>query len=141
MLTKYFATRNGLLSSHCLRVLDFVNVIKISISFSTSILVISHSVTFFLGYNNNKNTFLWLEIRVCSLYEHVNYSRIYRNVYYYLLDPWKFHRTGKVKRSYLSRKWWLVILLHINLIIAFTINISQKWTITIYIILNIHIIY
>ena len=39
-------------SLHCWQVLYFVNVIKISISFPTSILVISHSVTFLLGYNN-----------------------------------------------------------------------------------------
>ena len=37
---------SGLLSSHPRRVLYFVNAIKISISFPTSILVISHLVTF-----------------------------------------------------------------------------------------------
>ena len=35
------------------QVLYFVNVIKISISFLTSVLVISHSVTFLLGYNTH----------------------------------------------------------------------------------------
>ena len=50
----------NILSSHhyqqlppicCLRVLYFVNAIKISILFPTSGLIISHSLTFLLGYN------------------------------------------------------------------------------------------
>ena len=46
MLINYNTTNNGLPSSHRWQVLYFVNVIKISSSFSTTVLVISHTVTF-----------------------------------------------------------------------------------------------
>ena len=45
-------------SSYCWQVLYFVNLIKISISFPTSVFVISHSLTFLLGYNTQKKTIL-----------------------------------------------------------------------------------
>ena len=46
-------TSSGYLLHTRRQVLYFVNIIKISISFTTSVLVISHSVTFLFGYNRS----------------------------------------------------------------------------------------
>ena len=50
MLIKSYTTSCGLPSSRHWRKVYFVSVIKISISFPTSFLIISHSVTFLLDY-------------------------------------------------------------------------------------------
>ena len=51
----------------------------------------------------------------------VYYSCMYLN-YSYLQDLEKFHGTKKFKRSFLSKKGFFVIVLHINHIVAFAMN-------------------
>ena len=50
ILIKQYTASSGLPSSRRWRVLHFVNVIKVSIRYQTTVLVISHSVTFLLNY-------------------------------------------------------------------------------------------